>query len=75
MRQIKYIDRPDVLGSCVDCGATEVCAKCRSEIAALRHEYVQRELGNRILDGMYDLFQPERSKAKNWLGEDGDVFK
>ena len=60
---------------CPDCGKTVMCGQCRSDIAAIRHEHVQRQLSKILFDGMRDLFTPEKSKGgKNWLGKDGSVL-
>ena len=65
MRKIKFIDRPEVLGPCVDCGAVEVCAKCKSDIADTKYWSIYGP------DGNLDMWAKPKAKGKNWYGEDG----
>ena len=68
MREIKFIDRPEVLDPCSDCGEGVVCAKCKSDIAWVAW---CRKTGpmatEQDLLGMIPPYKP----GKNWYGEDG----
>ncbi len=66
MREIKFIDRPTVLGPCVDCKGQQVCPKCRSDIAEVVW-MVSQDAGTR---SQYVIVWKVPA-GKNWYGEDG----
>jgi hypothetical protein len=65
MREIKFIDRPEVLDPCPDCKQVEVCARCKSEIA----EVVWMVAQNATHRSQYVIAWKIPASGKNWWGE------
>ena len=74
MREIKFIDRPEVLNPCSDCREVVVCAKCKSDIAEAVH-FIRYCLPGFSDRHILDLFTWPTPKGKNWYGEDGDALE
>ena len=64
MREVKFIERPEVLDPCADCGEIVICPQCMLEITTFRN------LGTNDRE----MVIRRRPKGKNWHGEDGDIF-